>query len=109
MSEYIKKEDALKALHDFWDECINFDGSGTELMLDNEGVIDDLPTYSFPNSAENKGFDGMTNGEVIKAVFPYVTAEDTSSDRLIETDLDEYFVLLRKKWWNAPYQKGGEE
>lgn len=53
--EYIKKEEALQALHDFWDECINFDGSGTELMLDNEGVIDSLQTYSFPNSVENKG------------------------------------------------------
>lgn len=64
----------------------------------------------YPDSAENKGeFEGMTNGEVIQAVFPYVTAEDTSSDRLIETDLDEYFVLLRKNWWNAPYQKGGEK
>lgn len=55
MSEYIKKEDALKALHDFWDECIGYDGSGTEMMLDNESVINSLPTYSFPDSAENKG------------------------------------------------------
>lgn len=55
MSEYIKKEDALKVLHDFWDECIGYDGSGTEMMLDNESVINSLPTYSFPDSAENKG------------------------------------------------------
>lgn len=32
--EYIKKENTLKALHDFWDECIGYDGSGTEMMLD---------------------------------------------------------------------------
>lgn len=33
----------------------DYDGSGTEMMLDNESVINSLPTYSFPDSAENKG------------------------------------------------------
>lgn len=60
MSEYIKKEDALKALHDFWGECIGYDGSGTEMMLDNESVINSLPTYSFPDSADDNTMEWIS-------------------------------------------------
>lgn len=69
--EYIKKEETLKALHDFWDECINFDGSGTELMLDNKGVIDDLPTYSFPEELSEDGTltVHVSDGSKVKRVF----------------------------------------
>lgn len=55
-------------------------------------------------SVENKGFDGMTNGEVIQALFPYVKTEDTSFDKLIGTDLDKSYVPLQRAWWNAPYK-----
>lgn len=52
--------------------------------------------------------EGMTNGEVIQALFPYVKTEDTSFDTLIGTNLDKGYVPLQRGWWNAPYQKGGE-
>ena len=46
--------------------------------------------------SENKGnFDGMTNGEVIKALFPKI--DDNFSN-----------VIDLKLWWNAPYKKGGK-
>lgn len=57
-----------------------------------------------PDDVENKGFDGMTNGEVIQALFPYVKTEDTSFDKLIGTDLDKSYVPLQRAWWNAPYK-----
>ena len=50
-----------------------------------------------------------TNGEVIQAVFPYVKTEDTSFSTMIGTNLDESYIPFQRDWWNAPYQKGGEE
>ncbi len=45
MSEYIKKEDALNAVSD-----MAYENSVTIREL-----LTELPTYSFPDSAENKG------------------------------------------------------
>ena len=62
---------------------------------------------------ENRDFveihKGMTNGEVIQALFPYVKTEDTSFNTLIGTNLDKSYVPLSREWWNSPYQKGGEQ
>ena len=55
-----------------------------------------------------KGFEGMTNGEVIQALFPYVEAEDTPSNRAIATDLDGSYCLFMREWWNAPYKAESE-
>lgn len=62
---------------------------------------DDIP--SIPSA-----FDGMTNGEVIQALFPYVDIEDLSFDTVISTNLDEGCVPLRRDWWNAPYKAESE-
>ena len=51
---------------------------------------------------------GMTNGEVIQALFPNMKTEDTPFRPLIGTDIDKGYVLFNRDWWNAPYQKGGE-
>lgn len=62
---------------------------------------------------ENRDFveihEGMTNGEVVQALFPYVKTEDTSCNTMIGTNLDKSYAPLLREWWNAPYQKGGEE
>lgn len=74
--EYIKKEDALKALHDFWDECIGYDGSGTEMMLDNESVINSLPTYSIPDMEKIKT-DIAELPIVLLVGYEHIDREDT--------------------------------
>lgn len=52
---------------------------------------------------------GMTNGDVIQAVFPYVKTEDIlQGSTVILTNLDKGHVPFLKKWWNAPYQKESE-
>lgn len=51
---------------------------------------------------------GITNGEVLQALFPYVKTEDTSINTLIGTNLDKGYVPFLREWWNAPYQRGGE-
>lgn len=43
MDDYIKREDAIKAIHDEWDEVCNYDGSGHELANEMESVIDRVP------------------------------------------------------------------
>jgi len=52
----------------------------------------------------------MTNGDVIKALFPYVKTEDIlPGSTVMGTNLDKGYVPFQKKWWNALYKKGGEE
>lgn len=68
-----------------------------------ERFIHNLP------SAENKGFDGMTNGEVIQTLFPNMKTENPSFKSLIGTDIDGGYVLFDREWWNAPYKKGDED
>ena len=53
----------------------------------------------------------ITNGDVIKALFPYITVKDNcqtyysvdieniSNDEALNT------VGIRKEWWNAPYER----
>ena len=53
--EYIKKEDLLKANDELWDGTFNLNNSSVYVNIMNKKKIDDLPTYSFPDSAENKG------------------------------------------------------
>ena len=52
---------------------------------------------------------GMTNGDVIKALFPYVKTEDIlPGATVMGTNLDKGYVPFQKKWWNAPYKENKE-
>ena len=54
-----------------------------------------------------KGFEGMTNGEVMKAVFPncYMGIDD---DEWIVTNIDGR-TMFQPEWWNAPYKAESED
>ena len=60
---------------------------------------------------ENRDFveipEGMTNGEVIQALFPEVKVEIDGF--LVRCMFIEHEFTTTEEWWNAPYQKGGEE
>lgn len=45
---------------------------------------------------------GMTNGEVIQTVFDGLIIHDNPAMR-------KYTIPMTYDFWNAPYQKGGEE
>lgn len=56
--------------------------------------------------------DGMTNGEVMQALFPYVEIVG-GDETFIAIRIDSKKgvgtpIALYAKWWNAPYQKEGE-
>lgn len=51
MEEYIKKSELLKANKDAWSGVVNIDESGSYIAMENEGIFDDLPTYSIPETA----------------------------------------------------------
>lgn len=57
-------------------------------------------------------FEGMTNGEVMKALFPKIEVKEFSGDGTIEVfgiDVCKFEgVLMSEEWWNAPY-KGSEQ
>lgn len=62
-------------------------------------------------------FEGMTNGEVIKALFPEIDTHDFGitvhatervtccGDKHCRGSISYDFW---KEWWNAPYKRGGE-
>lgn len=53
--------------------------------------------------------DRMTNGDVIKAMFPNVECrEDKLGNVFIISDAQLGYIVLRESWWNAPYKKGME-
>lgn len=58
---------------------------------------DDIP--SIPSA-----FEGMTNGEVIQALFPNISIYVHGSTYSVNNEYN-----FNSTWWNAPYQKGGEE
>ena len=58
---------------------------------------------------ENKCFEGMSNGEVLQALYPTMKTEDTSVESLIGTNLDRGYVVFQRDWWNAPYKAESEE
>lgn len=49
---------------------------------------------------------GMTNGDVLKILFPNCKANII--DGWVSTNIDK-FTAFSIEWWNAPYKKGGEE
>lgn len=53
-------------------------------------------------------FEGMTNGEVIQTLFPNANYD---SGRLYMHIINVNTIgeiVIPWRWWNAPYQKGGE-
>lgn len=91
--EYIKKTDVLdKAVIETLSDYTEHD----VVYVDE---INKLPTFAVPER-EN----GMTNGEVIQALFPNPHI-DTKS-HTVWVGYEE--MSFTRKWWNAPYQKGGE-
>ena len=55
--------------------------------------------------------DGMTNGDVIQALFPNGKVIDCNESVGYEQMIDgkySYCLWFDGLWWNAPYQKGGE-
>lgn len=61
---------------------------------------DDIP--SIPSA-----FEGMTNGDVLKTLFPTFKAGEINSDTVI---LEQLYPLptcvmqFNRKWWNSPYK-----
>lgn len=66
--------------------------------------------------SENKTFEGMTNGEVIKALFPQCyflntfPFEGSSMEKLyIDNNKDnKTHIMVQAEWWNAPYKAESE-
>jgi len=58
------------------------------------------------NDIYNAIFEGMTNGEVIMAMFPNVNVYEHNGGATYSVNNEYNFNAT---WWNAPYQKGANE
>jgi hypothetical protein len=54
---------------------------------------------------EPSAFDGMTNGEVIQALFPNETTFDETATCTYYGNMMRFYT----KWWNAPYKAESED
>lgn len=70
---------------------------------DNERERTEALEMAISALSENKCFDGMTNGEVIQALFPNISVYEHGSTYSVNNEYN-----FNSTWWNAPYQKGGE-
>ena len=55
--------------------------------------------------------DNATNGDVIKAMFPYSKYNEYFADvemKTVENDT-RFKSVFDRDWWDEPYQKGGKE
>ena len=54
----------------------------------------------------------VTNGDVIKALFPDARVDDYDYDEDPVIDVygmdDTEYITFRKNWWNSPYKKEGD-
>ena len=106
MSETVYKREAvnmaISALYENKSEPI------MELKLDKK-YIDEAVQKVVEELKENYIWipKGMTNGEVIKALFPEVKVEIDGF--LVRCVFIEHEFTTTEEWWNAPYKKGGEE
>lgn len=57
----------------------------------------------YPDSAENKCFEGMTNGEVIQALFPNISVYEHGATYSVNNEYN-----FNSTWWNAPYKAESE-
>ena len=59
--------------------------------------------------------DGATNGNMIKAMFPYIEIKDNCdmyysvNIENLSTDKGLNTVGFKKDWWNAPYKRGDKD
>ena len=61
--------------------------------------------------SENKGFDGMTNEEVILTMFDTATVYgiDKENDYITICIDNNFYQKFRYSWWNAPYKAESED
>ena len=81
-----------------------------EIKIDKQ-LIDDAVHQAVEEIKENYIWipkEGLTNGEVIQALFPNATVEYLEYSNYIHI-ADGIGFKINRSWWNAPYQKGGEE
>jgi hypothetical protein len=90
-------------------------------VIDN--LVEDCKGYLLPYEVENrmavairngKVLDNMTNGDIIKAMFPNVNFYDAAFTVHATTDVTSNGVKggisydFWKTWWNEPYRKAEE-
>lgn len=92
------REDAIAKLKNFADHCY----PNEEFLM----AIKALEQEPSTTPKQRMCFDGMTNGEVIKTLFPSCkTRSENTPTSFMEFTLDGVVgSAIEKSWWNAPYE-----
>lgn len=69
-----------------------------------EGSKEDKVLDMAIKALKQQSFEGKTNGDVIKAMFPNITIVEIF-DGDIWFKIDNSFLLLSESWWNSPYKE----
>ena len=99
--DVISKKDTLQAIYNIhhWSEQANHEPESDELCV-YDNVLSAV--YDVPSA-----FEGMTNGQVIQALFP--DGQMISADSgVIEYATVQANIMVSRDFWDSPYQKGGK-
>ena len=83
-----------------------------EVFDDEEWTSSDIRKYlnSLPSVIPKQSFEGMTNGEVLKKLFPDININDNPLFQEIYTEIpfNDYVgvnIDCMREWWNALYKE----
>lgn len=103
------REEAIDILYGIRADNLNLDDTYTKDKYDAlDMAIASLKTdEAYQLEYENRDFveipKGITNGELIQALFPNISVYEHGSTYSVNNEYN-----FNSTWWNAPYQKGGE-
>ncbi len=85
------------------------DNMPSELTEDGRRMIRQIRFKEFIADCPS-AFDEMTNGEVIKALFPNMKVHEYTEKVVLNGLGDEFQIqsMAWKNWWNAPYKRVSE-
>lgn len=109
-------KEANEALDRLFDYCEEIDNHIPEEERTGYDMLPDIQALRKFISAENKCFEGMTNGEVMQTLFPecyFLNAfpfEGSSMEKIyIDNNKDnKTHIMTQEDWWNAPYKAESE-
>ena len=95
-------------------------------LIDRQAVLDLIADYDLSmgqvvrgihalpsvTPKQTMGFDGMTNGEVIKTLFPngkIIERDEATGYEQMLDDKCSYCSWFDGSWWNAPYKAESED
>lgn len=108
-NEEINKIDFPKSI---WEFILDNSFKDTENVYSNGVLL--IPTYRVKQAIEHyyepiEGNGTLTNGDVIKAIFPSVEVKEKNNGYEVYFGVGTAIQFFNHQWWNSPYKECDSE